>query len=259
MAPSFPCNPSVSPRKAPRNEELECQPRVVPQPQNPPERECRRHRERAALQRRVNRDRSIFCLWANWPRRSKATTPDSLWASGWGAPEPGCARSEATTAARRWREAERSDAVMFPSETPTAAPWPHRGRTAAAPWKSGASAPRKPRPLDVLSLGKLAKKEQSDDAGQFVGKRVGRARAGMCEERSDDRSPPMARSRTQRCRDVSLRNPNCRTAAGPWKSGASAPRKPHRIDPGLQPSGSRDKTKRAAQRRPVLIFLKAES
>jgi hypothetical protein len=46
-------------------------------------------------------------------------------------------------------------------------------------------------------LGKLAKKEQSDDAGQFVGKRVGRARAGMCEERSDDRSPPMARSRTQ--------------------------------------------------------------
>jgi hypothetical protein len=33
--------------------------------------------------------------------------------------------------------------------------------------------------------------------GQFVGKRVGRARAGMCEERSDDRSPPMARSRTQ--------------------------------------------------------------
>jgi ribosomal protein L25 (general stress protein Ctc) len=133
VAPSSHCNPSVSPRKAPRNEELECQPRVVPQPQNPPERECRRHRERAALQRRVNRDRSIFCLWANWPRRSKATTPDSLWASGWGAPEPGCARSEATTAARRWREAERSDAVMFPSETPTAAPWPDRGRTVAEP------------------------------------------------------------------------------------------------------------------------------
>jgi hypothetical protein len=41
------------------------------------------------------------CLWANCPRRSKATTQDSLLASGWGAPEPGCARSEATTAAQR--------------------------------------------------------------------------------------------------------------------------------------------------------------
>jgi hypothetical protein len=45
-------------------------------------------------------------------------------------------------------------------------------------------------------LGKLAKEEQSDDAGQFVGKRVGRARAEMREERSDDRIPATARSRT---------------------------------------------------------------
>jgi len=41
-------------------------------------------------------------------------------------------------------------------------------------------------------LGKLSKEEQSDDAGQFVGKWVGSARAGMREERSDDRSPATA-------------------------------------------------------------------
>jgi hypothetical protein len=43
-----------------------------------------------------------------------------------------------------------------------------------------------------LPLGKLSKEEQRDDAGQFVGKRVGCARAGMREERSDDRSPAKA-------------------------------------------------------------------
>jgi len=41
-------------------------------------------------------------------------------------------------------------------------------------------------------LGKLSKKEQSDDAGQFVGKRVGSARARMRKERSDDRNPATA-------------------------------------------------------------------
>jgi hypothetical protein len=41
-------------------------------------------------------------------------------------------------------------------------------------------------------LGKLPKEEQSDDAGQFVGKWVGSARAVMREERSDDRSPATA-------------------------------------------------------------------
>ena len=44
-------------------------------------------------------------FWANCPRRSEATTPDSLWASGRGAPKPGCTRSEATTAARQRRPA----------------------------------------------------------------------------------------------------------------------------------------------------------
>jgi hypothetical protein len=40
--------------------------------------------------------------------------------------------------------------------------------------------------------GKLSKEERSDDAGQLEGKRAGSARAGMCEEQSDDRSPAMA-------------------------------------------------------------------
>jgi hypothetical protein len=51
-----------------------------------------------------------------------------------------------------------------------------------------------------LPSDKLSKKEQSDDAGQFVGKRVGRARAGMREERSDDRSPATAPCRVHRGR-----------------------------------------------------------
>jgi len=41
-------------------------------------------------------------------------------------------------------------------------------------------------------LGKLPQEEQSDDDGKFVGKWVGRARAGMREEQSDDRSPAKA-------------------------------------------------------------------
>ena len=41
-------------------------------------------------------------------------------------------------------------------------------------------------------LGKLPKEERSDDAGQFVGKRAGRAKARMHKERSDDRSPATA-------------------------------------------------------------------
>jgi hypothetical protein len=41
-------------------------------------------------------------------------------------------------------------------------------------------------------LGKLSKEEQRDDAGQFVGKRVGSARARMREEPSDDRTPATA-------------------------------------------------------------------
>src|ERR1051326_7004167 len=42
--------------------------------------------------------------------------------------------------------------------------------------------------------GNLSKKERSDDAGQFVGKWAGSARAGMREEQSDDRSPATAPS-----------------------------------------------------------------
>src|SRR5438105_748448 len=49
-----------------------------------------------------------------------------------------------------------------------------------------------------LPPGKLTKEEQRDDAGQFVGKRAGSARAGMREERSDDRSPATAPASTSR-------------------------------------------------------------
>lgn len=48
------------------------------------------------------------------------------------------------------------------------------------------------RRICLASSSKLSKEERSDDAGQFVGKRAGRARAGMREERSADRSPVTA-------------------------------------------------------------------
>ncbi len=128
---------------------------------------------------------------ANCPRRSKATTPDSLWASGRRAPEPGRARSEATREPQRRRSAgstkssqkkgRRRPILVFPDAR---RPSRSRGQTKRFPIFPSADRLR--------FLGKLPKEERSDDAGQFVGKRAGRAKARMHKERSDDRSPATA-------------------------------------------------------------------